>query len=47
MILPKTAKDLTGLRFGRLIAMESVGSIPGKGVIWHCKCDCGGVLDDL
>lgn len=45
MILPKNAKDLTGQRFGRLIAVEPIGSVRGKGVIWHCKCDCGGTKD--
>lgn len=45
MILPKNAKDLTGKRFGRLVAVEPVDSIPGKGVIWHCQCDCGGTKD--
>lgn len=45
MILPKNAKDLTGQRFGRLIAVEPIESIPGKGVIWHCQCDCGGTKD--
>ena len=45
MILPKRAKDLTGQRFGRLVAVEPIDSIPGKGVIWHCQCDCGGTKD--
>ena len=45
MILPKNAKDLTGQRFGRLVAVEPMDSIPGKGVIWHCQCDCGGTKD--
>ena len=39
MILPKNAKDLTGQRFGRLVAVEPMDSISGKGVIWHCQCD--------
>lgn len=45
MILSKSAKDLTGQRFGRLVAVEPLESEPGKGVIWHCKCDCGGSKD--
>lgn len=37
-------KDITGKRFGRLVAMypirrENVGS--GNSAIWHCRCDCG------
>lgn len=35
-------KDLTGQRFGRLTALEPVRSDPRQGVIWHCRCDCGG-----
>ena len=40
---PKTAHnfiDLTGQRFGRLVAMYRV---PGftKDTRWHCRCDCG------
>ena len=45
MILSKSAKNLAGQRFGRLVAVEAIGSEPGKGVIWHCKCDCGGSKD--
>lgn len=45
MEIPKNAKDLTGLRFGRLVAVEPLGSKPGKGVIWRCQCDCGGSKD--
>lgn len=35
-------KDLTGMRFGRLVAVEPTDQ-RGKsgGTIWKCKCDCG------
>lgn len=33
--------DLTGRRFGRLVAIKRVGSISGKAA-WLCRCDCGG-----
>ncbi len=35
-------KDLTGMRFGRLIAFEPTQE-RGKsgGIIWRCRCDCG------
>lgn len=33
-------KDLTGQRYGRLIAIECIGSQNGKAV-WKCRCDCG------
>lgn len=32
--------DITGERFGRLTAIESV-ELPKGGVIWRCVCDCG------
>lgn len=34
-------KDLTGQRFGRLVALEHVGSIRGRRASWRCRCDCG------
>lgn len=32
--------DLTGQRFGRLIATENIGAKNGH-ALWLCKCDCG------
>lgn len=37
-------KDLTGQRFGRLVAIEAVGR-KNRSVLWRCKCDCGNVKD--
>lgn len=37
----KPKKDLTGQRFGRLVALEVVGKSNAHGVLWKCKCDCG------
>jgi hypothetical protein len=34
-------KDISGLRFGRLIAVEIVGITKKQERIWKCKCDCG------
>lgn len=34
--------DLTGKRFGNLIAVEPTDLREDGYVIWHCKCDCGG-----
>lgn len=34
------AKNLTGQRFGRLIAIERAGSRHGA-VLWKCRCVCG------
>lgn len=33
--------DLTGQRFGRLVAVRSVGVVR-KQMRWECACDCGG-----
>ena len=35
------AKDLAGMRFGRLTAIEPTKMRDGTYVIWRCKCDCG------
>lgn len=35
-------KDLTGQRFGRLVAIRDSGDRASSGeVLWECKCDCG------
>lgn len=34
------AKDITGQRFGRLLAIRPVGR-KGRKLVWHAKCDCG------
>lgn len=34
-------KDLTGQRFGRLVAIEEAGRNKFGKAIWKCKCDCG------
>src|SRR5580704_1885635 len=35
------AKDLAGLRFGRLTVLSEVGRTGSGGVRWLCACDCG------
>lgn len=41
------ARDLSGLRFGRLVALRQVGhrKFPAGGshAVWECACDCGAV----
>jgi len=37
--------DLTGRRFGRLIALYDTGEREYRMVVWHCKCDCGNEVD--
>lgn len=34
------AVDITGKRFGRLVAIRRVGSKSGR-ALWECRCDCG------
>ena len=34
------AIDLTGRRFGRLVAVKTEGQ-PSHGLLWLCRCDCG------
>jgi len=34
-------KDITGQRFGKLIAIEHIGKDGGGRNCWRCKCDCG------
>lgn len=40
--MPYPPLDLTGQRFGRLVAVKCVGSDKYKNKLWLCKCDCGG-----
>ena len=34
-------KDITGMRFGRLVALEPTEQIMYESVVWRCICDCG------
>lgn len=38
--MPKP-KDLTGKRFGRLVAVKMARRRPRGRIHWHCQCDCG------
>lgn len=33
--------DLTGQRFGKLVAIKPLGARDGKNYRWLCRCDCG------
>lgn len=35
-------RDITGLRFGRLTALEPTGEVVRGSAVWRCRCDCGG-----
>lgn len=41
-----SAIDLTGQRFGKLTAIEDVGSKNNRRV-WKCKCECGGIIHTI
>lgn len=34
-------KDVSGARFGKLIALECLNEITSEGYLWRCVCDCG------
>lgn len=36
-------KDITGQRFGRLVALERTEERKTEGVVWKCQCDCGNI----
>ncbi len=38
-------KDYTGLRFGRLVALECTNQRKGKELIWRFQCDCGNTVE--
>lgn len=38
-------KDISGQRFGRLVAIEPIGKTKEGNIIWRCKCDCGNEKD--
>lgn len=41
--MPAQAKDMTGLRFGRLTVIYRCSTNSGDGAVrWICSCDCGG-----
>ncbi len=37
--------DLSGLRFGKLVALLKVGVAANGASLWHCKCDCGSTIE--
>ncbi len=36
-----TLKNITGQRFGRLVALWRFGTTNGGDAVWLCRCDCG------
>ncbi len=39
--VPPGASDLTGRRFGRLLALAPTGQRRYNTLVWRCRCDCG------
>lgn len=39
--------NLTGKRFGRLVALHSTDKRKDNKIIWECKCDCGNLHHTL
>lgn len=39
-VKPSRVKDLSGERFGRLVAVRHLGQV-GKKALWQCRCECG------
>lgn len=39
------AQDLSGQKFGRLTVLHPTEGQDGKGMRWHCKCECGNEID--
>jgi len=40
--MPRSRRNLTGQRFGRLVALRPIATPPGANTRWLCQCDCGG-----
>lgn len=41
----KYKKDLSGERFGRLVAQYPTEKRYSGSIVWHCICDCGNEKD--
>lgn len=41
----KKIKDITGQRFGRLVALERLNKKRGSSFLWRCQCDCGNMVE--
>lgn len=40
--MASTPKDLTGNKYGRLVAVKRLEMSPNAGYFWECSCECGG-----
>lgn len=39
-----SAKDLTGMRFGKLTALRTTKERQSGSIVWECQCDCGKIV---
>lgn len=39
--LTRRAKDISGERFGMLVALGPIGKNDDNQILWDCRCDCG------
>jgi hypothetical protein len=39
------ARDFTGQRLGRLVALAPTGARRNNEVVWRCQCDCGSITE--
>lgn len=37
-------KDISGQRFGRLVAIRAEKDSSGRRYVWECQCDCGSIV---
>ena len=37
--------DISGRRFGRLVAVTMIGSNHDSKAVWQCACDCGSIIE--
>lgn len=42
--LPHERKDITGKRYGRLVAIKELDKKVGTTHLWECQCDCGKII---
>lgn len=44
IVISGHAKDITGIKSGRLTAIRCVGKNKFMAMLWECQCECGGVV---
>lgn len=43
--LSKHCKDITGQKFGRLVAIEPIKKSNNSNIVWLCQCKCGNICE--